>query len=147
MKREDLRKGIKAVTAQISKVENAEEVEYKTSTKFIPNLGYVADLPTLRDCAKALTRINKHFEAETESATELGIEADEIAADTNYLGHRQKVWLSDIQKRVDELKRETELEKLYKAKETLMKHRSKEDIFAEDMEDIAGILGKLDIED
>lgn len=143
MKKEDLSKNLKAINAKIATVEGIEIPDYKTATKFIPNIGYVAEISTLRECAKALSKINKQFKSEIDSANELGIDESDIVADTNYLGYKKEVWVSDLQKRVSELKNEELLIKLNKAKSTLMKHRSEEDIFNEDMDEISDILNTL----
>jgi len=143
MKREELASKLKGVRAKIAEINAKEAPVYATSSKYIPNIGYVAEIPTLRECAKALAKVKRYFNAETEEAAALGIDESEIAADSNYLGHKLAVWQKDIQARVDELKDAELLTKLEAAEKTLSKHRTQDDIFNEDMESIGDVLASI----
>jgi hypothetical protein len=143
MERKELLGKLKAVNAKISEIESAEPVVYATACKFIPKAGYVHELESKRDCAKALAIVKENFSVETSAAEELGLSFDDIKEDTNFLGFKLDVWKSDIQKRVAELTQLETLEKLEVAKEKLMKHRSAEDIFNEDMDSIGDVLEGL----
>ena len=140
MKKEELSLKLKAVRNKIKELKAIEAPVYATQNKFIPSIGYIFDIETLRDCAKALSIVKKYFSSEVEEASELGISEKDLAADSNYLGHKLSVWQKDIQNRVTEIKNDDMLEKLEVAEKTLMKHRTGDDIFNEDMENIGDVL-------
>ena len=139
MKKADLTKKLKAVKAKIAELRAAEPVAYVTSTKHVPSVGYVHELESLKDCVRALSKINKQFALDDESALSLGVESAEITT-IKYLGHSQKDWQNDVQKRVNELNSATLLNKLIVAEKVLNKHRSEEDIFNDDMDEISDVL-------
>jgi len=143
MERKELSAKLKAINAKIEEIESAEEVVYATANKFIPSVGHVHQIQTKRDCAKALTIVNKQFSTENEAAKELGLTDADIQSETNYLGFKKEVWVSDLQKRVNELTQAETLAKLENAKKTLMKHRTADDIFSEDMDSISDVLEGL----
>ena len=145
IERKDVRDNLKKVKTAIESLQkkNKKAPLYETATKYIPNLGYVAELPTLRECAKALSFVQSKFTNETTAAADLGLDEEDIQEEQNYLGFDLETWKSDIQKRVDQLKDEATMEKLIEAETKLKKHRSSDDIFADDMEGIADILGKI----
>lgn len=143
MEKKELLGKLKAVKAKIEELEGQEPVVYATCCKFIPKIGYVHEIATKRDCAKALTIVQENFSSEDAAALELGLLPEEIAVESNFLGYKLDVWKSDIQKRVDEIKKIEKIEKLEIAKETLMKHRSADDIFNEDMDGISDVLDEL----
>ena len=145
IKRDEVRDNLKKVQSAIEALENKNKKAplYETAAKYIPNIGYVAEIPTLRECAKALSFVQSKFTSETTAASELGIEETDIQEEQNYLGFDLETWKSDIQKRVSELKDAAMMEKLATAEAKLKKHRSADDIFADDMEDIEGLIGGL----
>ena len=145
IKRDEVRDNLKKVQSAKEALEkkNKKSPLYETATKYIPNIGYVAEIPTLRECAKALAFVQSKFTNETTAASELGIEETDIQEEQNYLGFDLETWKSDIQKRVAQLKDEAMMEKLVTAEAKLKKHRSADDIFADDMEDIEGLLTGL----
>ena len=143
MKREELNARLKSVNAKIKELQIIEEPEFKTQNSFIPKIGFVHEIETLNECAKALTLIKKRLESVESSADELGLTKDEIKGNNKYLGHTIETWKNDLQKKVDEIKRINLLEKLNLAKGVLMKHRTEDDIFQDDMESIEDVLGLI----
>lgn len=145
IKRDEVRENLKKVQSAKEALEkkNKKAPLYETVAKYIPNIGYVAEIPTLRECAKALAFVQSKFTNENTAATELGIDETDIQEEQNYLGFDLETWKSDIQKRVAQLKDEAMMEKLATAEAKLKKHRSADDIFADDMEDIEGLLTGL----
>ena len=83
------------------------------------------------------------FTNENAAASELGIEETDIQEEQNYLGFDLETWKSDIQIRVSQLKDVAMMEKLTNAETKLKKHRSADDIFQDDMEDIEGLVAGL----
>ena len=143
MERKDIPMHLKKVNARIAILEAKKAPRYETDNKYIPNMGYVEELPTKRDCAKALAFIKNRCASELESARELGLKDSDVEADVTYLGYLPEVWKSDIQKRVDTINDEELLEKLKNAREVLMKYRSKEDIAMENIEYITETLNRI----
>lgn len=139
MKKSELSAKLKAIKTKISEIENADEPVYKTANKFLPNIGHISEIETLKDCVKALSKINKQFDVDSTSASVLGINVETLSSN-KYFGFSQKDWQSDIQTRVAVLKNEELLNKLKNAEEVLKKHRSEEDVFNEDMESISDVL-------
>jgi len=142
MNKSDLNKKLKAVKAKIAELQGLEKQSYKTSTKHVPSVGYVHELETLKDCVRALSKINKQFALDGDSASILGIDSTEITT-LKYMGHGQKDWQDDIQKRVKELQNQALLVKLVNAEKVLSKHRSEEDVFNDDMEGISDVLANV----
>ena len=143
MTKVELSTKLKQVRKRITELKEKEAPVYVTGNKYIPSHGYVADIPTLRECAKALATVKKAFSTESEEATELGLTDADIAAETNYLGFKLTAWQKDIQNRVTELKDADMLVKLENAEATLSKHRTADDIFNEDVESIGDVLDSL----
>ena len=143
--RDEVRLNLKKVqdAKQALEKKNKKAPSYATTTKYIPYLGYVAELATLRECAKALAHVQSKFTNENAAASELGIEETDIQEEQNYLGFDLETWKSDIQIRVSQLKDVAMMEKLTNAETKLKKHRSADDIFQDDMEDIEGLVAGL----
>jgi hypothetical protein len=145
MDRKDIRENLKKVQSAIAALEkkNKKAPCYETATKHIPAIGYVSEIPTLRECAKALSFVQSKFTNETTAAAELGLAEADIQEEQSYLGFDFETWKSDIQKRVEQLKDESQMEKLQAAEQKLKKHRSADDIFADDMEGMDDLLGSI----
>lgn len=143
--REQVRENLKKVQAAKEELakKNKKAPVYETATKYIPAVGYVAQIPTLRECAKALAFVQSQFSNEDTAASELGLEESEIQEEQNYLGFDLETWKSDIQTRVNQLKDEALAESLDEAEAKLKKHRSADDVFADDMDGIDSILSKI----
>lgn len=143
MERKDIGKNLKIVNARIELLESQKLPRYNTENKYIPSMGYVSELPTKRDCAKALSLIKNKCASEFEAAKELGINDCEIELDVNYLGFFQEIWKEDIKQRLNWIIREEILSKLKDAKQVMLKYRTEEDILQENLDYIMETLNNL----
>jgi hypothetical protein len=141
MVRTELSANLKKMKAKIEELNSKRRPNYITCSKYIASVGAVKELESLRECAKALKTINHHFDSEISGLDEIGIEANEIKNDQNFLGFQREEWISDLKLRVGELRDAILLENLEVAVDKLSKHRSSEDIFAEDTDGVDDLLG------
>jgi hypothetical protein len=140
MKREDLSVNLKKMKTKVAELKAKRQPSYVTCGKYINGVGYVKDLETLRECAKALKVINNHFDSEVSGIDEIGIEANEIKNDQNFLGFQREEWIADLKNRVAVLRDSMLLANLEKSISKLSKHRSSDDIFAEDTDGMDDLL-------
>lgn len=141
MLRTELSANLKKMRAKIEELKSKRRPNYITCSKYIAGTGAVRELESLRECAKALKTINQHFDSEISGLDEIGIEANEIKNDQNFLGFQREEWIFDLKLRVGELRDAILLENLEVAVDKLSKHRSSEDIFAEDTDGVDNLLG------
>ncbi len=146
-KREQVLGNFKAVEKEIAELESAPAVVYATASKYIPSVGYVAELADVKQIVKAQKVINEQREGLSEAAKELGLTEEDLADDVTFMGFTIPVWTQDIKNRLAELKAETRLAKLKAARKTLKKNLSKDDKFDLEMGGIDDILSTLKIEE
>jgi hypothetical protein len=144
MKREELVPKLKSITAEISRLENLTQHDYRTRNKYVDKFGFIHELSTQEECAKVYKTIKTHFDEMSDVSLELDIDIDEVKEKANYMGYNLDVWKSDVQARINELRTDIKIEKLYNAQEVLKKHRSEDDIFNDDIDSISDVLSLLD---
>ncbi len=146
-KREQVLVNFKAVEKEIAELESAPAVVYVTASKYIPAVGYVAELATIKQVVKAQKVVNEQKEGLGEAAEELGLTAADLDEESTFMGFPISVWTQDIKNRLTELKSETRLAKLKVARKTLKKNLSKDDKFDLEMGGIDDVLSTLKIEE
>jgi predicted PhzF superfamily epimerase YddE/YHI9 len=146
-KREQVLGNFKAVEKEIAELESAPAVVYSTASKYIPSVGYVAELADIKQVVKAQKVINEQKEGLGEAAKELGLTEADLDDEATFMGFPITVWSQDIKNRLAELKSETRLAKLKAARKTLRKNLSKDDKFDLEMGGIDDILSTLKIEE
>ena len=140
MLRTELSANLKKMNAKIAELKSKRRPNYITCSKYVASVGVIKDLENLRECAKALKIINHHFESEVSGLDEIGIEANEIKNDQNFLGFQREEWISDLKLRVSELRDAVLLADLGKSVAKLSKHRTTDDIFTEDSDGVDDLL-------
>lgn len=143
MNDKEVSKNLKTVIARLAQLATEKAPQYETCNKYVPTIGYVSEMETKRECAKALSLVRNKCVSELASAEILGMSADEVEDDINFMGFSYEVWQSDIQKRVDELRKEETIAKLEKAKAVLTKYLSAEEKFAIDLESITEAINRV----
>jgi hypothetical protein len=128
-------------------LESTPKTTYATASKYIPAVGYVAELSTIKQVVKAQKVINEQKEGLGEAAKELGLTEEDLDEEATFMGFPISVWAQDIKNRLDELRSETRLAKLKVARKTLRKNLSKDDKFDLEMCDIDDVLSTLKIEE
>lgn len=138
--REEVKAKYQAVKEELAKLAEQEAPAYKTDNKYLPGIGLISELETMKDVAKAAKYIKEEsgsFESAVEGVELTEAEAAEALAETTIMGFKPSVWLAEINQRVVELRKEKRIADLEKAKKILKKNLSEDDKFALDMESIA----------
>lgn len=131
----------RGIVGKIKKLKSAPEYTYKTMHKFIPGAGAVVDLNTEKEIVIAHSVVNREIAMIKISAKELGIELN--SKDYQYLGFSLKVWNDEIINRLTEIRTANEISKLTKAKQTLEKYLSEDDLFELEMMNIGADLSDV----
>jgi hypothetical protein len=146
-KRDQVLGNFKAVEKEIAELEAAPAVVYITASKYIPSVGYVAELSDIKQIVKAQKVDNEQKEGLGEAAKELGLTEADLVDEATFMGFPIQIWSLDIKNRLAELKSETRLTKLKAARKTLRKNLSKDDKFDLEMGGIDDILSTLKTEE
>ncbi len=147
-KREQVLGNFKAVEKEIAELESAPAVVYATVSKYIPAVGYVAELSDIKQVVKAQKLIKEQKGGLDEAAKELGLTEDDFQEEAaTFMGFPITVWEQDIKNRLIEIRSEARLAKLKAARKTLKKNLSKDDRFELEMGDINDVLSTLKIEE
>ncbi len=147
-KRDQVLGNFKAVEKEIERLEAKPAVIYATASKYIPSVGYVAELGSIKEIVKAQKTINEQKSGLDEAAKDLGLsDGDFQEEEATFMGYPIQVWANDIKNRLEEIKSEQRLAKLKAARKTLKKNLSKDDKFELDMGGINDVLSTLDIEE
>lgn len=146
-KRDQVLGNFKAVEKEIAVLESTPAVIYITASKYIPAIGYIAELADIKQVVKAQKLINEQKGGLDDAAKELGLTEDEFQEESaTFMGFPISVWEQDIKNRLAEIKAEARLAKFKTARKTLRKNLSKDDKFELEMGDINDVLSTLTIE-
>jgi hypothetical protein len=137
-KRDQVLKQFQTVEAEIEKMGKFPKTIYATASKYIPKVGSVNELETVKDLLKAQKVINEQKDDFAEAAKTLGVEAEE--EEITFMGFPLWIWDNDLKLRLEELKREQLLAKYEKAKKVLKKNLSADDKFDLAMSSISDVL-------
>jgi len=144
MQRSEVKTKLAAVKKAIAEIESNEDevVAYATSNKHLPGVGYIHEIDSYTELAKAHNEITKKSTNDlSASVTALGLTDTEQPEETvKILGFKPKTWFSDINKRLTELRTIHKLAKLKQAESTLSKHLSSDDKFDMDTDGIDALL-------
>lgn len=144
MERSEVKTKLAVVQKAIKEIQDNEDevVAYATQNKHLPGVGYISEIQSFTDLAKAHAEITKRSTNDlTASIAALGLKEEEMPEETvKILGFKPKTWFNDINKRLAQLRTENRLEKLIKAEAALTKHLSDDDVFAMDTEGIDSLL-------
>jgi len=141
MKREEVRIKLKAVQAELKKLEKQENPKYHSEGIYIPGIGEIHEVNSLQQLIKAHAIITKAKVDLTNSSKELEIELED--EEFEYNGIEISKWMEDIKARKNQIAKEKRMSALYGAEKILEKNLSDDDKFDIDMESISDILGSV----
>lgn len=144
MQRSEVKTKLAEVRKAIAEIESNEDevVAYATQNKHLPGIGYISEIESFAELAKAHNEITKKSTNDlTSSIKALGLTDSEQPEETiKILGFKPKTWLNDINKRLVELRTEIRLEKLKQAEKVLSNNLSSDDKFTMETEGIDALL-------
>lgn len=139
-KKAQLLKKYNETNKAIKTLENREEATYHTINKYLPQIGHIHELTTLQQVVKAKKYINSESGSNADVIAELGIDADELPVeDVKLMGFPISKWNADINTKVEELRIEIKLEKLYNDASILERNLSEDDKFNLEMSELSTI--------
>lgn len=140
IRRDNLKTKLDEINEKIDKLTEEKQTPgvYHTVNKYLNKHGYVHELEDVKACIRANTLLINHSDLLERSAKDLGEEIPEEA--TTLMGIEVSKWKEDIKLRLSEIKRQDEIDKLYKARKVLKRNLSEDDKFAMDMDKVDDIL-------
>lgn len=139
--RKNVKNNYQLVCEKIEKIEKEKPFNYQTSTKYVPKIGLITDVTTVKDIVKLQTIVDEQKSKFNEAAKKLGISEDELdEEETTFMGYSLDIWEDEIKQRLNEIKQLNLLSKLQKAKKVLKKNLSADDKFLLDMDSINDVL-------
>lgn len=143
MNRTEVKGRLDQVRGAIKEIEDNEEpVAYATANKYLPEVGYIAELDTIEEIVNAHVVLSKLSKNDTsESVKALGLTESEIPENnTRIIGFKSETWFKDLDTRLNVVHTETKLARLKAAELTLKGHMSADDKFEMDTAGIDALL-------
>lgn len=143
IKREEVKKKFTAVEKELDRLRKLPKPLYATASKYIPKVGYVHELETVKQILKAQKTVDAEREDYDASAKKLEIDSDDIEEENvTFMGFAFDVWDTDIKNRLEEIKTQATITDLERARKVLKKNLSSEDKFDLEMESIGDVMSK-----
>lgn len=146
MKKADVKTNLTKVEDALKAIKKENKIfTYATKGQYLPGLGCVSEVETIGELMKFQKKINAMTKNDNSKVIEqLGLKSEELPEEEEtILGFAPKHWNADIKTKLDEIRHEALVEKLNKAKVSLKKYLSEDDVFETDTDGIESLLKEV----